>query len=292
MSKGKNEIVLVFASDNSCAMPLAATLKSVAENLRDGRKLIVYILDGGISRHSRKKIISSFSNNNLEIKFIPIENGFLKRLPEPNFVKHVSKMTWARLFMTEYLPERLERVIYLDSDLIVQGDVGELWTIDFEDTCIMACGEKEMPERLKKHLSADIAGEKMLNAGVIVVNLKRWRERAICAKARGLIEAFEEKNELLCADQDILNILFAGKWKALEDSWNVCTPYFEKIQKPNIIHFTTRMKPWSFLWNGHPYGDLFYKYLDMTSWRGWRLNFFRTILQKVKWRIIMIQKRN
>jgi lipopolysaccharide biosynthesis glycosyltransferase len=96
-------------------------------------------------------------------------------------------------------------------------------------------------------------------------------------------------------DQDAMNIVLAGQWKpldlrwnrtvgiALRSSWQETTfdaPTFLQLKtRPFIVHFTTKFKPWNAY--RHPDKHLFYKYLDLTAWAGWRLTFWQAVGQRV-----------
>ena len=121
------------------------------------------------------------------------------------------------------------------------------------------------------------------NSGVMVLNLKKWRQDNIETK---LFDCLRQNPKYVwCWDQYALNVVFAGKWGKLPLRWNqgahvfeypdvahspVDRAQFEAMRdRPAIIHYTTEWKPWDFQ-HFHPLRKTYYTELDQTAWQGWR----------------------
>jgi lipopolysaccharide biosynthesis glycosyltransferase len=296
-------IVVVCAADNRYAMPLTVVARSALENLDRDRKMILFVIDGGITSANKRKILRSLDLSRCQVQFIPKPASWIESIEDtlsylkkesPAELKHVvtSVATYYRLFIPELLPDWLDRVIYLDCDLVVKNDLSELWEADFQNNYVLAVQDLWEPyvsTGLPNYKKLGIPAEcKYFNAGVLLVNLKKWRTDGITQKT---VEYLKHNKECIRAhDQGVLNAMFAKQWGELDCRWNL-TPaivdlfaswqnspfpedvYNRLIRNPYIIHFATDRKPWN---SRHtPFKEAFFDYVDMTAWSGWRLTFWR-----------------
>jgi lipopolysaccharide biosynthesis glycosyltransferase len=186
------------------------------------------------------------------------------------------------------LPTHFSKAIYLDSDLIVQGNIEELWNIDLGDNYLLAVQDLgapyvSSPRGLTNYRQLGIPPEyKYFNAGVLVLNLEKWRADEMSEKI--LEYVVNNKQHIRWHDQDALNAMLAGKWGELDPRWNQipylfkyssweASPFTENVfndltHNPFIVHFATRDKPWHESCN-HPQKDLFFQYLDDPIWATW-----------------------
>jgi lipopolysaccharide biosynthesis glycosyltransferase len=290
-------IALVCAADNNYAMPLAVTVRSALTNIKSNRKIALFIIDGGISQANKLKIIKSLNSEKIDISWLQPDNTLFEDLV---ISRHLTVTTYYRFSIPELLPQNFDKAIYLDSDMVVTGDLEELWTIDVGDNYVLAVQDDHQlyisnSDALKAYEKLGIPLDyKYFNAGLLVINLERWRSENIGKK---LIESM--KIEHLSNDQDALNAVFAGKWQELHPKWNQMpriyeysswqdSPfpepvYNELLHQPQIIHFTCHPKPWYAGLQSectHPKKDLFFRYLDLTAWSGWRDTLWRRLARK------------
>lgn len=233
-----------------------------------------HVINNDLSDDEKKNILENFSKyKNIKFNFYTINDDLLNEIEIQ--AEHLTIQTLYRLLIPNVLPKSVEKVIYLDSDLIVESDLSELFNIEVEDYYIAAINEIYKPSI--KILKLDSMMD-YFNAGVMVINLKKWRQNSLTEKCFEFAKMNQEK--LLLADQDILNGVLRGNWKRASLEWNLvkgvwnnydeyCAiyskPYIDKvINKPNIIHFTTASKPWHLLCE-HPYKDRYFHYLNMTG---------------------------
>lgn len=292
-------IILVCAADNNYAMPLAVTVRSALANLKSNRKIALFILDGGISKSNKKKIIKSLQSEKLDISWIQVDETQLKN---PVLTRHITVASYYRLLITEFLPPEFDKAIYLDTDMVVKGNLEELWNIPLEDNYLLAVQDDvqlyiSMCDGLRKDYNlGSVSDYKYFNAGLLVINLEKWRKENIGVK---VIEYIEQNRKYLINDQDGLNAILVGKWGEIHPRWNQMpriydysswqeSPhtediYEELLHKPYIIHFTNSPKPWYAGLKAecrHPKKDLFFQYLDMTDWSGWRDTFWIRLVRK------------
>ena len=282
--------VLVCAIDNNYAMQLAVTVRSVLENLKSYRKIVLFVIDGGIKESNKRKISRSLNPDQVEINWVKPDNTRIKKL---KVVRHLTHATYYRLLIPNLLPAQFNKVIYLDADLIVNEDLGKLWDIDIGENYLLAVqdigiGYVSSPSGVANYKELGIPpNSKYFCAGVMVINLEKWRIDSISVKTIEYLE--QNKEHLRFADQDALNAVLAGKWGDLDLRWNQIFHIFnypswqnsvikeevpedvynEAIRNPYIIHLATGLKPWIYGCN-HPAKDMFFQYLDMTAYSGWR----------------------
>jgi len=305
-------VAVVCCADDDYSMPLAVMARSILENLHKDHQLLFFIIDGGIRNYNRLKILASLHSSQCEVQFISkpsfLSDQVVDSLQQSaTRTKHIlskSGAAYYRLFLSELLPHNLEKVIYLDCDLVVRGDLTQIWNVDIGDNYVLGIQELWTPflsTGLATYRELDFPQEaKYFNSGVLVINLKRWRDDQILDKFLNYIEKY--KNSLIHHDQDVLNAVLVESWGELDHRWNVTpaiyhylswqdSPVSEEtfnqlINDPYIIHYATSAKPWAVAKTGFkesfPFNDVFFHYLDYTVWSGWRLTFWRLLWLKLK----------
>ena len=313
----KNEsIVVVCAADNNYAMPLAVTMRSTIDNLQDNCKIFFYVIDGGITAVNQQKILKSLPLERCEVEFIQIPNSVVEKITaahqsasahlSASRPDYVSIASFYRLLLPELLPNQIEKVIYLDSDLAVEGDLSELWQADIGENYLLAVRDTWIPcissptGRLnyqKLGLDPDAA---YFNSGVLVINLKKWRDNQFSEK---VLKYFTQNLEFIgFYDQGLLNVLLVGKWGQLDPQWNFnVTSFYDYslgcylswtdsqsfypeeiynrlVGNAHIIHFISD-KPW--ISTQCPSRANFFKYVDKTQWSGWRITIWRRLWRKL-----------
>lgn len=295
-------IVLVAAADENFVMPLAAMVTSALCNLAEDRRLLLYVMDGGIAPGSRARLLESWGSQRIFVRWLQPDLGLLGDL---KITGHVNALTYARLLMPRLVPDRHDRVIYLDCDLIVLGDLAELWDVPLGDRALLAAQDMTAPwmdsavalenfAACAPYLSAATAlvnyealgiapKTPYFNAGVMVVNLARWRADDVAGRVLRYLR--DHATFVRWWDQDGLNAVLHDQWGALDPRWNQIphiyryptqaeSPFdaatFDAIvNDPKVVHFSARSKPWHGD-NTHPRRDLYFAWLDRTAWAGWR----------------------
>jgi lipopolysaccharide biosynthesis glycosyltransferase len=260
-------LVVVCGADDNYAMPLAVTLYSALVNLEKGCTLYLYIIDGGISERSRKRLsrVLEVEHVDLHLKWvIPSDATLLSGIKR---LEWVTAATYLRLLIPDVVPEQFEKAIYLDSDLLVKANLRHLWDQEIGSYALLAVREFGAPYvsfsgGVVKYKELGLAPDApCFNAGVLVMNLKRWREEKISQKAIQYLRKYEKEVEM--ADQEGLNAVLANNWGMLDHNWNVISHILfyeqwqesafkeeirpireELIRKAYIFHFVGGSKPW------------------------------------------------
>src|SRR6267142_732166 len=230
-------ITIVSAADDNYAMPLAVTIRSAIDQLAAGRRLNVCILDGGLTNHSKERLLRSWQAPGVSVRWLEPPVLQIADLKTEN---HLNLVTYLRLFMPSLLPPQQERVIFLDADLLIRKDLGELWATELGDAPVAAVNDYFTPylntrEAIGRPSICDRHPDKChpvpnyrelglkgtasyFNAGVMVVNLVKWREMDVLHQAMDLVR--EHSEHVRYCDQYALNVLFSEKWKPLDPRWN------------------------------------------------------------------------
>jgi len=279
--------IIVCAADNRYAMPLATMLRSLVDNLRKYPAVQVWVMDGGVSWRNKRRVAQSLPKGRVDLHWIQPSHKRLKKAP---VFGHVSICTYYRLVMGELLPPSIRKVIYLDVDTLVLGDIGELWDVELNTNTVAAVPHMGMkvsdPYGLAMYKELDLAPDTpYFNAGVLLIDLAQWRERGVGSLAFEFVGKYGA--QLRFWDQDVLNGVLARTWCPLDAKWNVCVSHLwrsdaEEVagdaKKMSVVHFASSIKPWNY-GVGHPAEALFYRWMDQTVWAGWR-----PVRPKVDWK--------
>jgi lipopolysaccharide biosynthesis glycosyltransferase len=293
-------ITIACAADDGYAMHMAVMLRSVLENIPASQKIYIFAIDGGIKKSNKTKILASLGKRSVDFNWITEPVKLPDDLPlAKDVLSHASKALYYRLLLADVLPPDYEKIIYLDSDLIVIQDLEKLWQIDIGDNYVLAVQDASIPlvsspYGIRKYQDLNILPEsKYFNSGVLVINLQKWRAENISTKLFQYLETY--KDFVQHHDQEAMNALFAGKWGEIEPQWNQ-TPnffgysswrespyqeidYYNAVNNPYIVHFAGTAKPWNSC-EKHPLRELFFHYLDMTAWSGWRFTLWKRFRKK------------
>ena len=291
----KDTVFVACASDRNFVTPLTVMLKSLLVNFNNERKIVIYILTNDPKYFCRNKALRSLQTERAHIRFVHVSDESYRNMKITKNI--ITLAAYYRLSIPAVLPKELSKVIYLDSDLIVNTNIGELWDLDVEQNHILAVPEQgknclyvSSPFGLLmyKELGID-PSSKQFNTGVMLINLDKWREDNISRKVIEFLE--QNKEKVRWWDQDGLNAVLAGKWKEIDHRWNLLTQIFynpswkdgpikdkkkyeELINHPYIVHFNSPSKPWH--WNSkHPYKYLYFYYFNMVVPRRHLINTIR-----------------
>lgn len=273
-----DEINVVLASDSNYAQHVAVVAASILSNTKS--KVNMHVLSDGISQEKIALIRQTVENFGGKLSVYDLSNY---QCFENLFTSgHISKAAYFRLDIANILPENVEKVIYIDVDLLVLQDIAELWNFNLNGKPIAAVPDYGImaSKRLMKQKN-QVLGLPMdnlyFNSGVVIMDLQQWREQNY---AQQVIKLAAEGN-LPHHDQDALNKVFMNKWEALPLKWNVIPPVFNLFSKillrgdlrknavlarkeKAILHYAGRYKPWEFeIKEG--FNDKYYYYLQKTA---------------------------
>lgn len=244
-------------------LPHAATM--LCSLLAHNNGIRIHFFYSSIARRELAKLKSLVARNGSELVFYEIALSAVEGL---RVDKHGSGAVYYRLLAAGLLPINLYKILYLDCDIIVRRSLIELWKTDITD-CALAAVPDLWEEEYGNALGLPI-GTKYFNSGVLLINLKFWRDNRVPDKVLSFVRDNPEKAE--CWDQDGLNATLVDQWRELPAFWNaqISQPYglpLDRDKNPAIVHFLTGDKPW-FSSNKHPFKEEYHKYRLKTPW--WR----------------------
>ena len=193
----------------------AAMLHSLLGHHPRGEVRIYYMHGPDVSARDERRLASMVEHAGGEIAFRRFADRELRGLPTRGFTR---KATWYRVFLPELLPDS-GKLLYLDSDLIVLGSLGELFHTDLAGHWVGAVTNVFQHNHLHRPAQLGLAGpEVYFNAGVLLMNLEEMR-RDCCTEA--LLEyGRREAHRLEWRDQDALNVVLGGRRLPLHPRWN------------------------------------------------------------------------
>ncbi|MGW3166877.1 glycosyltransferase [Streptomyces sp. NPDC001142] len=256
-----NEAVHVaFCVDDGYLEPMSVTARSVARSLAgSGREPVFHLIDGGLSESGQDRARELLRDSG-DMVFCPVPNPL--HLPESHAQRN-PKYTWwtsanlRRLQLADVVSPEVDRILYLDSDLIVLGDITELYDADLGGRPLGAVDAGRRPRHWADLLALTgpprAEPPPYFNAGVLLIDLAAWREQGLSERA---VE-FYQQNADPCRslDQDVLNVLFENGWAAIDPKWNRLVQHhpddpfglqkMDHLAAPDgIVHFGGRVKPW------------------------------------------------
>jgi lipopolysaccharide biosynthesis glycosyltransferase len=252
-------------------------LRSALTNLRRGRALSVHVVDAGLRKSDRERLSRMCAGTSSVVSWHdPISYG-LDTLP---LTSRITVATYARFALSRLLPADVTRVIWLDADVLVAGDLERLWVADLADRHLLAVQDPCIPlvssrygiRRWRELGLAEHA--EYFNAGVMLIDLDRWRRDEIGEHAGDYLR--ECGADATFWDQEGLNAALCGRWGELDVRWNHCPGFTSRAkpesarQEPWIVHFAGTLKPWRLPAPVSGSRALFYRVLDETPWAGWR----------------------
>ena len=237
---------MILACDGGYHMPLATALRSIAESNPYLSDHPVFILCDHFPTHLRQEVEASQPSGTFAFHWLDIE---LSAFHELKSYEGYSKITYARLLIPEILPTQFERVLYLDTDVLVLGDLRPLMEADLGDKSTGAVTDDLDPLRASGRAPElthmDVA--RYFNSGVLLMDLRRWRERRIAERA---LEYLRVHSDARFPDQDALNVACDGDWLALPALANYQghrrqdLGQLDSETRPIVAHFVTGEKPW------------------------------------------------
>lgn len=276
-------LTIVTSADDNFALPATVMMRSVVDHLSGTKPVDFFVLDCGITERSRRKMHRSIPGAWGRLSFIPIDE---KTLSGFRVDGHVSSAAYARLFLGKCLPETVEKIVYIDGDMVALTDLSPLWELDLEGHPLAAvqdpvAGLVGQSAQMMHWEGWNVPeGTRVFNSGLMVLDLPRWRQDGLFDRA--IQVAREHPDRMRWWDQCALNYVVRGDFHALHPYWNVLPQVYylpnsrdvvydqesvrASIKNPKLIHFSGGYRPWKGS-GRHWLETEFYRYLYRTAWR-------------------------
>lgn len=279
---------IILACDDKfvpfCSVVISSTVKH-------NSNVNFYIFTEGLMEDNQNLLQQQVDATGCTLSVKVVDKDIIKRFPLPKGegLSHISVATYFRLFSTELLPD-LDKAIYLDCDILVRGSLRELWNMDMGDSYLAAVyhpNSLSINNGAFNRLGIPIS-QGYFNAGVLLMNLKKWKEDGIYQKCMDFIR--NKYADIRNHDQDVLNAVCGKRTLVLSCKWNMQNifykvrfwyktndPYNKRYQselidaesvigKSVVVHFAARPKPWEWYCT-HPFRNEFLTELKSNGFR-------------------------
>ncbi len=234
---------IVFTADENFLRYLPASFAQIARFGRhaDGVTLVV---PAGLAEENLTVAEVAASVHGISLTVVPVperDQEQLTRFRPIRYGRYTSHFTYARLLLPDLLPD-LDDVLYLDVDTMIRAPIDELLAWDLK----RPIGAVAEIAGTAKHLFGT-PREPYFNAGVLRMSLQRLRQEQLWEQSRRILET---RTEVRVFDQDVLNMVFRGRFDSLPLTYNVPdmfarqNPTLEVLDDPTIVHFYGPVKPW------------------------------------------------
>jgi lipopolysaccharide biosynthesis glycosyltransferase len=263
-------VIVACATDRRFAQLAGVMLASLFDKGEVGDWRVV-VFGYRLRPRDKAKLRQSCGTNGDRLEFIDVDphSPMLTHLLPTRF--GLSPAPYLRMLMPALLGDALGRLIYLDADTLVLSSLRPLADLDLQGCVLAAAEDHESTHPAKDGRLPFPPDQPSFNSGVLVFDLERWRNLDLSRRAFQFL--VEHEDRLAFADQDVLNCILVGQWKALPPGWNFTHHRARAAggcDGAHIAHFTGG-KPWS-ADCGHPAQELFLRYRAQTPWRHRRLS--------------------
>lgn len=239
-------IPIFFATDDNYIPFLEVALRSLIDNSSKSYKYNIHILNTGLIEENKNAILG-LCDDNFKISFEDISDCIEPIKNSLKNVYHFSLITYYRLFIEKLFPQ-YDKVLYLDCDIAVLGDISKLYNTNLYGNLVGAIQEQVINsnDTFKEYAlcGVGVVPEKYFNAGILVMNLKKFRQEKICEQFMYLINTYNF--DVVDPDQAYLNVLCKDQVKYLPNGWNKASLPNKLEGDLNIAHYALYKKPWQY----------------------------------------------
>lgn len=266
MTRTKMPVPIFFTIDDKYAPYMGVALYSLMENADPKYDYTVYVIYQDLSDENRKQI-TGMCRNNFEIIFKQMSDtihGISNDKAGKLRCDYSTYTIYYRLFIADMFPQ-YDKGLYLDSDIVVPGDISELCLTDLQDNILGACADMSVSgvEVIAGYMenAVGVDKDKYINSGILLMNLKKMRKINLSQHFLNLLNTYCFDN--IAPDQDYLNAMCDGNILHLDKVWDVMPLHDQpEISSPKIIHYNLFDKPWCY--KGVQYETYFWQFAAKT----------------------------
>ncbi len=291
-------IEIGLCSDNGYAMATGVCVTSIFESNKNN-KIRVHILTNGFSEENVRRFEQTAKNYNQIIEIHNIDASSINGLHVKS-KGHVTSMAYARLQFPQLLDKSIEKLLYLDGDMVVIDDIKELWEKELNNHACLAVPDL-IADDIVTHNRIGVYDIVYVNSGMLIINLQKWRSDNLTEKCIEFIKGYAKDNPF--HDQDAINGIMGNDIGLLHFKYNfMVTALFKdrsKIQMHKkrwaaldeaqeshiIIHYTAPIKPWHKEFN-HPIKIHFVETLQKSAWSDYKIMNKYIGLNSLKYKIL------
>lgn len=251
-----------YGIDENFIRPMGVSMTSIVKN-NISQKFIFHIFMEKISEKN-KKILETFSNNNVTIIIYIINFDLFNELPHTD---HFSKATYNRFLMPNILKDKVKILIYIDADVQCFGKLDYLVDLNLKNNIVAVVNDKKYV-RDKQVKVLGLKNKNYFNAGFMYIDIDKWNKNNISKKA--IEVSFNNLGKLQWLDQDALNIVLDGKCLYLDKKYDYLLNMKHKsavmMDEAIFVHYVGKYKPWT-KWCMHPLKEKFLSVAKKSLWK-------------------------
>ncbi len=296
----KKTVNVVCAADDRYAPLCGIMLTSLLEAHRHVCHVEAYVLTAGFTPRNTRLLegLPQHGGYDARIHVCRVDDSLFEGCPVRQG-DHISLAAYYRFLIPELLPQEMERVVYLDCDVLVLGSLLPLFDIPLDGVALAACEELCDDDYIANaHRLGYPASDGYFNSGVLLLNLPYWREHGVGKRLFRFVA--DDPARCVWHDQDALNGVLHDCKLTLPAKYNVqthrllheyCTPAVRKdylVERPVVVHYSATGKPWDWYLADYPFRSQWERARRLSpysSWGGikpWRERMRRRLMQTVK----------
>lgn len=259
--ENKSVMYVAFCCDENYLIPVSIMLESLIRHNKD-INIVAYSFKDDLSESAIRKLEKIMEKHGeLRMCYLPMEaKEIIDRAPLVG--GYISKATYYRLMLPYVVGDEVDKIIYLDGDILIRGSLREVYERELKGALIGGIRDYNADE-----FESSRGVNAYINAGVLVIDIKNMKKKYPQEQLLKEMSALIKRNNLL-ADQDIINSIFNNQIKLLPIIYNnhyLVQKKFalkeRKIMKDTIVaHFSGSIKPWTKEYF-FPYTKEYYLYL-------------------------------
>lgn len=284
-----NIINIAYCTDSNYLEHVAVSIQSIIfNNLNEKLQFHVFLYNVS------EEYIEKFKNTSDLIFIYKIEQSDLEKYQHEFSTKHISKSTFIRLMVPKLLSSKVDRLLYIDADVLCFANISPILDINI-DNYICAAGDDSNSDKPNINLTRlKLDSSFYFNAGILYINIPNWINQNVEERTNEIL--FKNKS-LKYADQDALNITLQNQVLLIDSRWNYLftwmtdkqkeTFFYNKQSLPYFIHFTGPRKMWYKEHEGLAQ-TLYDFYKHFTPWSNIPLKSYKDKMRIVDYRIYAI----
>lgn len=277
-----NIINIAYGIDDNYARCMATSIASFCMNNKN-KNFCFYIVASDLSNKTKIKLKILAKDYNINIIIYEINKDFFRDMP---IVHEISLATYFRILLPNLVLD-VEKLYYIDADIVCLKDADILFNINLEDNIIAAVPDSKKMN-IKRNAALKLKQHIYFNAGVLIIDIKEWNNNDTSDRILEVINKY--KDIIKYEDQDALNIVLSKKVKYISKKFNCINLKDINIEEIVLLHFANHPKPWNEDWPlNFMYSDFtkdLYKQLEnKTPWMNSPLEKNNSYKNKIKWRV-------